>query len=159
VVTATRLCAGVASAALLAVAGGGVAGAASNVGSAPRATCAARRPTTFVVSPGQAGAGGTTRLLLWCDEPARLGFEGAFGPTGVVIYSRAGFRDLRDVHGRLRPASAGAAVARPLDPEYDVLGPDDAWIALPDSMTRGAYVVLVDDGRGYVRAQNLLDVR
>jgi hypothetical protein len=63
------------------------------------------------------------------------------------------------VCGRLSPGSAGAAVPRPLDPGYDVLGPDDMWIALPDSMTRGAYVVLVDDGRGYVRAENLLDVR
>jgi hypothetical protein len=159
VVTSIRLGLVLASAALLAVAGGGVAGAASNDGAAARATCAARRPTTFLVSPGEAGAGGTRRLLLWCDEPARLGFEGSFGPAGVVIYSRAGFGDLRDVHGRLRPVSAGAAVPRPLDPDWDVLGPDDAWIALPDSMTRGAYVVLVDDGSGYVRAQNLLVVR
>jgi hypothetical protein len=47
------------------------------------------RPSTFLVSPGEAGAGGTTRLLLWCGEPARLGFEGSFGPTGVAIYSHA----------------------------------------------------------------------
>jgi hypothetical protein len=143
VVRPTRLGAGVASAALVALAGGGVAGAASNGGTAARATCAAKRPTTFLVSPGQAGAGGTTRLLLWCDEPARLGFEGSFGPTGVLI----------------RPVTAGSAVRPPLEPKYGVLGPDDVWIALPNSTRRGAYVVLLDDGRRYVRAQNLLDVR
>jgi hypothetical protein len=132
----------VACAAVLAVSWAGVAGAVSTHGPATRATCAVMRPTTFLVSPGHAGAGGTTRLLLWCDEPARLGFEGSLGPTGVLI----------------RPVHAGPGVRPPLEPKYGVLGPDDVWIALPNSTRRGAYVVLVDDGRGYVRSQNLLDV-
>jgi hypothetical protein len=141
--TPTRIGLTFALTALLAFSGAGVAGAGSTSGAGTRATCAAKRPTTFLVDPAAVEAGGTTRLLLWCDEPARLGFEGAFGPTGVLI----------------RPVRAGSAAHAPLEPEFDVLGPDDAWIALPDSMKRGAYVVLVDDGRGYVRAQNLLDVR
>jgi hypothetical protein len=115
------------------------------------------RPTTFLVDPREAGAGGTTRLLLWCREPARLGFQGSFGPTGVLIYSRPGFRDLRDVDGQFLPRTG--ATVRPLEPKYGVLGPNDVWMALPNSMRKGAYVVLVDDGTADVRAQNLLEVR
>jgi hypothetical protein len=140
-----RLGLGFALGAILAVWCAGFAGAVSTGGAATRATCATMRPSTFLVDPAAAGAGGTTRLLLWCDEPARLGFEGSFGPTEVLIYSQAAFR-------------AGSPVRPPLEPEYAVLGPNDMWIALPDSMARGAYVVVVADGRGDVRAQNLLDV-
>jgi hypothetical protein len=153
----TRLGIWIVCAALLSGGCAGAAGAVSNGAAATRATCATTRPTTFLVDPAEAEAGGTTRLLLWCREPARLGFEGSFGPTAVLIYTRAGFGRLREVNGRLRPAGGGSGV-RPLAPKYAVLGPDDAWIALPDSMRRGAYVVLVDDGRGDVRAENLLEV-
>jgi hypothetical protein len=154
-----RLGLGVACAALLAVSGGGVADAASTgkVAAAARATCATTRPRTFVVSPADAEAGGTTRLLLWCREPDLLGFDGSFGPVAMLIYSRASFAHLHDVNGYVTPV--GGASVPAIQPNYDVLGPNDLWIALPNSMKKGTYVVLVDDGKGDVRAQNLLRVR
>ncbi len=112
------------------------------------------RPSTFIVSPNAARPGGSTSLLLWCRRPNQLGFEGSFGPTGLVIYSESRFARLRFVHGFPRAGSSP-----PLQPKYDIVGPDEIRVTLPGSVAAGAYVVVLDDGSADVRAQNLLDVR
>ncbi len=147
-VAGMRIFSGVVFAALAGVAGGGVAGATPTAGP----TCTHSRPSTFLVSPKQTAPGGTTRLLLWCDEPSPRGFEGSFGPTGLVIYSESGLARRHFEHGY--PAPAGT----PLLPLYDIVGPDEIRVTLPASTASGAYVVLVDNGVRDVRAQNLLHV-
>ncbi len=144
-----RILSGLVFAALAAAAGAGVAGATSAAGP----TCAKTRPSTFLVSPVEARPGGTTRLLLWCREPSRRGFEGSFGPTGLVIYSESGLARRHFAHGYPQPAGA------PLVPRYEIEGPDEIRMTLPASTDLGAYVVLVNDGVRDVRAQNVLVVR
>ncbi len=144
-----KIVSGLAFTALLAAAFGGGAGATSTGAT----TCTKSRPSTFLVSPEETAPGGTTNLLLWCHEQSLRGFQGSFGPTGLVIYSESGFAMRHFVHGYPRPAGT------PLVPKYDIVGPNEIRVTLPASIAVGAYVVLVDDGAREVRAQNLLDVR
>jgi hypothetical protein len=145
---------GVACASLLGLASGGAAAAALVARADAGPTCAKTRPSTFLVSPNATRPGGSVSLLLWCHRSSRLGFEGSYGPTGLVIYGESSFDRLRFVDGFPRAGSRP-----PLQPRYEIEGPDEIRVMLPGSIAAGAYAILLDDGRADVRAQNLLDVK
>jgi hypothetical protein len=147
-----RICFGVIFAAVLAAGGAGIAQAFS---SANGVACASQRTRTFVVRPSDASPGATTSLLLWCRWPTPLGFEGSFGPTGLVLYSDAALKELHDVHGFLRPMGGSP---KPIRPRYDIVGPDEIAVMIPPALAAGVYVVVIDDGTADVPSQNRLDV-
>jgi hypothetical protein len=151
-----RLGLSVVCAAVLAAWSAGVAGAFSG---GRDVTCASEPTRTFVVRPSDIPAGATTSLLLSCREPSLLGFEGSFGPTGLVIYSQTALRELHDVRGFFTPKSGRSRVGLPVRARYyAIIGPDEISLTVPPTLPAGVYVVVIDDGKADVRAQNLLDV-
>jgi hypothetical protein len=151
-----RLCLKTICAVFLAAWSAGVAAAFSG---ANALRCVSRPTSTFIVRPSDARDGETTSLLLSCHTSELLGFEGSFGPTGLVLYTETAFKKLRDVQGFYRPARVGSHVGPPIRPNYDIVGPDEIALKVPPGLAAGAYVVVIDDGRADVVSQNLLDVR
>jgi hypothetical protein len=109
-------------------------------------------------SPAQTPAGGKVSLLLSCQKPQSLGFQGAFAPSKVLIYDEASYRNLKYVGGYLQPISPSFPVRTPATAPFTVKGPNDLQITVPGSLSPGTYVTIIVYSKGEVAPQNLLHI-
>lgn len=121
-------------------------------------TCSGTAPSTFLIYPNHVAKGGKVSFLLSCQKSVSLGFKGSFAPIKVLIYDEASYRNLRLVNGYLQAISASLPVRAPLVPAFTVVGPNDLDVTLPASIQNGVYVVVIEDSKGEVPSQNLLNV-
>jgi hypothetical protein len=120
--------------------------------------CSGTPPSTFLIYPNHAAVGTTISLLLSCQKPVAQAFLGAFAPVKVLIYDEASFHNLKYVSGYLQPISASLPVRAPIAPTYKVAGNEALRVNLPASIRTGVYVVVIEDAKGEVASQNLLNV-
>ena len=121
-------------------------------------TCASTPPSTYLISPSQVAAGGTTAFLLSCQKPVSVGFQGAFAPLKVLIYDEASFHNLKYVNGYLQPLGPSFPVRPPIVASFKVIGPNDISVTLPPSMQAGSYIPVIVDSKGDVASMNVLAV-
>jgi hypothetical protein len=116
-------------------AAGGQAGGKGGGGKA----CAPGATNQVAISPTAAAPGSVVNLLYSCGTT--LNFANISGaPTGVDMYTGAGFRTLHYVNARQKPSASTPA---PLHPSYRLAGPDDLAVTLPNGLAPGQYAFVV----------------
>jgi hypothetical protein len=112
--------------------------------------CAPGAQNQVAISPTTAAPGSVVNLLYSCGT--KLNFANiCCQPTGLDMYTVAGFRTLHYVSARQKPSAGTPA---PLHPSYRVAGPDDLAVTLPRGLAPGQYAFVVhnkySDGNWFV---------
>lgn len=101
--------------------------------------CAPGAQNLASISPKTAAPGTVVNLLYSC--PTKLNFANVCCmPTGVDLYTMAGWRTLHYVNARQKPS---ANTPPPLHPSYRVAGADDLAVTLPAGLPPGVYAFVV----------------
>jgi hypothetical protein len=116
-------------------AGGGAGGGGGGV----HPGCSPGAANQVSINPATARRGSLVNLLYSCGTKLNFG-NICCKPTGVDLYTFAGWRTLHYVNARMKPSASSPA---PLHPSYRVVSPFDLAVTLPARLAPGTYAFVV----------------